>query len=172
MRNHSPLINLIACLYLAMGLSLSACGQKTFDEKLQSLYSNTVPLMQPKALAEAKNNDENLYLLDTRTQQEFAVSHLEGARFIDYDSFSMKEVQDIPKNAKVVVYCAVGYRSERVGEKLRAAGYEDVSNLYGGIFQWKNKGYPVVDQQQQPTDSVHTYNKSWSQWLERGVKVY
>jgi rhodanese-related sulfurtransferase len=153
-------------------LSLPACGQKTFDEKLQSLYSHTVPLIQPAALAEAKNIEEKLYLLDIRTEEEFAVSHLEGARFIDYDNFSMKEVQDIPKEAKVVVYCAVGYRSERVGEKLKAAGYEDVSNLYGGIFQWKNNGYPVVNQHQQPTDSVHTYNENWSQWLERGIKVY
>ncbi len=172
MHNILRLTKLIALFYLTTGAAMTACGQKTFDEKLQSLYSNTVPLIQPAALAEVKETEKNLYLLDIRTQEEFAVSHLKDARFIDYDNFNITEVQDIPKDAKVVVYCAVGYRSERVGEKLSAAGYEDVSNLYGGIFQWKNEGYPVVNQQQQPTDSVHTYNKSWAKWLERGVKVY
>ena len=153
-------------------LSLPACCQKTFDEKLQSLYSYTVPLIQPSELAEVKKAAASVYVLDVRSPEEFAVSHLEDARFIDYDNFNTKDVREIPKEAKVILYCSVGYRSERVGEKLKAAGYEDVSNLYGGIFQWKNEGYPVVNQQQQPTDSVHTYNKDWSQWLERGIKVY
>jgi rhodanese-related sulfurtransferase len=162
----------MALFYLITGMVLTACGQKNFDEKLQSLYSYTIPLIQPSELEEAKKSGNNIYLLDIRTSEEFAVSHLEDARFIDYDNFNMTEVQNIPKDGKVVLYCAVGYRSERVGEKLKAAGYEDVSNLYGGIFQWKNEGYPVVNQQRQPTVSVHTYNKNWSQWLERGIKVY
>lgn len=153
-------------------LSLPACGQETFDEKLQSLYSYTVPLIQASELEEAKKSGNNIYLLDIRSAEEFAVSHLEDARFVDYDHFNIQAVQEIPKDAKVIVYCSVGYRSERVGEKLKAAGYEDVSNLYGGIFQWKNEGYPIMNQQRQPTDSVHTYNKNWSQWLERGIKVY
>ncbi len=172
MHNIKQLTNLILFLWFMTSMALNACGQKTFDEKLQSLYSHTVPLIQPAALAEAKKETDNLYLLDIRTKEEFSVSHLENARFIDYDNFTMKQVQDIPKDAKVVVYCAVGYRSERVGEKLKAAGYEDIQNLYGGIFQWKNEGYPIVNQQKQPTDSVHTYSKNWSKWLEKGIKVY
>ena len=141
MRNILRLTKVIALFYLTAGTAMIGCGQKTFDEKLQSLYSNTVPLIQPAALAGAKEAEENLYLLDIRTREEFAVSHLKDARFIDYDKFNINQVQDIPRDAKVVVYCAVGYRSEKVGEKLKAAGYEDVSNLYGGIFQWKNEGY-------------------------------
>lgn len=171
MHNIKQLTKLMLHFYLIMGVVLTACGQKNFDEKLQSLYSYTVPLIQPSELVEVKKS-QPVYVLDIRSSEEFAVSHLEDARFIDYDHFNVKDVQEIPKDAKVVLYCSVGYRSERVGEKLKAAGYEDVSNLYGGIFQWKNEGYPVVNQQQQPTDSVHTYNKDWSQWLKRGVKVY
>lgn len=172
MHNIKHFTKLIALFLLTTGATLTACGQKNFDEKLQSLYSYTVPLIQPSELVEVKKAEKPVYVLDTRSTEEFAVSHLKDARFIDYDHFNMKDVQEIPKDAKVVVYCSVGYRSERVGEKLKAAGYKDVSNLYGGIFQWKNEGYTVVNQQQQPTDSVHTYNKDWSQWLERGVKVY
>jgi 3-mercaptopyruvate sulfurtransferase SseA len=70
------------------------------------------------------------------------------------------------------VYCSVGYRSERVGEKLQKLGYQNVYNIYGGIFEWKNEGMQVVNRQNQPTDSVHTYNKNWSKWLLKGVKVY
>ncbi|MCA6407991.1 MAG: rhodanese-like domain-containing protein, partial [Cytophagales bacterium] len=90
----------------------------------------------------------------------------------NYGSYSIEDLKKLPKNEKIIVYCSVGYRSERVGEKLQKLGYQNVYNIYGGIFEWKNEGMPVVNRQNQPTDSVHTYNKNWSKWLLKGVKVY
>lgn len=148
----------------------TACGQKTFDEKMQSLYRGTVPLIMAEEVKSKKEG--TYYLLDTRSQREFEVSHLPGAMFIDYDAFSEKDVSDIPTDAEVIIYCSVGYRSERIGEALQKMGYINVKNLYGGIFDWKNKGNQVVNATGQPTDSVHTYNARWSQWLYNGVKIY
>ncbi len=151
--------------------SLSACGQRTFDQKLETMYQNTVPLIKPAAL-DSLQQQRPVVLLDTRTPEEYAVSHLPNARFVNYDTFEVTEVADVAKDAEVIVYCAVGYRSERVGETLQQAGYRHVKNLYGGIFAWKNDGHPVVNQRGQPTDSVHTYNRNWSKWLERGIKTW
>jgi rhodanese-related sulfurtransferase len=150
-----------------------ACGQQTYDQKLKSLYKNTVPLVQPHDV-KAKLNNKDIIILDTRSAKEFSVSHLPDARFIDYDRFDISQVEDIPKDKEVVVYCSVGYRSEKIGEKLKNAGFKNVSNVYGGIFQWKNEDFEVVNQQGKITDSVHTYNKRWSKWLEegKGIKVY
>nr|WKN40242.1 rhodanese-like domain-containing protein [Tunicatimonas sp. TK19036] len=152
--------------------ALSACGQKSYEEKLESLYEHTVPLMTPQALDSLQQQKSSVTLLDTRSPEEFEVSHLQQARFIDYDSFEISELQDVSKEDTVVLYCSVGYRSERIGEKLQKAGYRHVYNLYGGIFQWKNEGKEVFTPQNQPTDSVHTYNRNWSKWLEKGTKVY
>lgn len=154
---------------LLVVLTLSSCGQKTFDEKMQSLYKNTVPLIKSDSL---EGRLDQVVLLDTRAPEEYKISHLTGARLIDYDNFDMKMVKDIPKDEEVIVYCSVGYRSERIGEKLQKAGFTNVKNLYGGIFGWKNEGNTVVGSNEQPTDSVHTYNKSWGQWLFNGIKVY
>ncbi len=151
--------------------SLSACGQRSFDQKLEAMYRNTVPLIKPAAL-DSLQQRRPVVLLDTRTPEEYAVSHLPNARFVNYDAFEVAEVSDIAKDTEVVVYCAVGYRSERVGEALQQAGYRHVQNLYGGIFAWKNAGHAVVNQRGQPTDSVHTYNRNWSKWLERGIKTW
>ena len=82
------------------------------------------------------------------------------------------KVLRIPKDAILVVYCSVGYRSEKIGEKLKALGFSKVYNLYGGIFEWSNRGYPLVDQKEQPTTKVHAFNKDWGRWLEQGTKVY
>jgi rhodanese-related sulfurtransferase len=150
-----------------------ACGQQTYDQKLQSLYSNTVSLIKPQEVKEKLNN-EDVVILDTRTAKEYSVSHLPNAKFVGYDHFDISQVEDIPKDKEIIVYCSVGYRSEKIGEKLKEAGFENVSNIYGGIFQWRNEDLDVVNQKGEVTDSVHVYNKRWGKWLEegKGIKVY
>ncbi len=152
--------------------AFSIVAQPAYDNKLKSLYRNTVKTIQPKEVKALMAKGEKIVILDTRAPEEFNVSHLAGASFLNYDSYSTADLKKIPSNAKVIVYCSVGYRSERVGEKLLKLGYKDVSNIYGGIFEWKNEGLEVVNQKSQPTDSVHTYNKNWSKWLVKGIKVY
>jgi rhodanese-related sulfurtransferase len=155
-----------------MLMTSMAYGQQSFDEKLRSMYKKTVPLIHPNDLVHMIKSDQAVVLLDTRTVDEFKVSHLHNARFVDYDYFNQKSLDDLDRNSPVVVYCAVGYRSERIGEKLLSMGFKDVRNLYGGIFEWVNESYPVENSQGIKTDSVHTYNKEWSRWLIRGTKVY
>ena len=154
---------------LLLASTLTSCGQKTYDEKLESLYKKTVPLIVADSL---ESRMSEVVILDTRAQEEFEISHLQGARFVDYEGFDLSMVDDIQKDQEVIVYCSVGYRSERIGEKLQQAGYTNVKNLYGGIFSWKNEGYDVIGPKNTPTDSVHTYNKSWGKWLIKGIKVY
>ena len=100
------------------------------------------------------------------------MSHIDGALLIDYDQFDPQMVVDYDRSKPVVVYCSVGYRSERIGEKLQEMGFENVVNLYGGIFQWKNEGFEVVDKAGDTTNLVHTYNRRWGKWLTNGEKIY
>jgi rhodanese-related sulfurtransferase len=150
---------------------MASCQTKDYKEKLESLYNHSVPVIKTQELTQEMASKE-LVILDIRSEEEYEVSSIKGARLIDYDDFSTKEVEGIDKNANVIVYCSVGYRSEKVGEKLLEMGYKNVKNLYGGIFQWKNDGFEVINSHGLPTDSVHTYNKAWSKWLLKGVRVY
>ena len=161
------------CILLAVLLStvLTVYAQtksKAYGAMLETMYKKTVPLMSVPQLKKTPN----AVLLDTRAKAEFDVSHLPNARWVGYDDFNLGRVADIPKDANVVLYCSVGYRSERVGEKLLAAGYEHVHNLYGSLFEWVNEGNPVVDNQGKPTQRVHAYSRLWGVWLNRGEKVY
>ena len=164
----------MACALIWL-LVLQACAQTTdraYDVMLKGMYSHTVPLLQPEQLNEQLSNPAKTpLLLDTRTPAEYKVSHLKGARFVAYDSFQVSQLGDVPKDTPIVVYCAVGYRSERVGEQLQQAGYKQVHNLYGGIFEWVNQGYPVYNDSGK-TDKVHAYSKTWGVWLREGEKVY
>jgi len=98
------------------------------------------------------------------------VSALQNALHVGFKNFSLKRLDTIGKSTQIVVYCSVGYRSERIAYKLHQAGYTNISNLYGGIFEWVNQGHPVYDSNGQ-TKRVHAFNKLWGQWLQRGEKV-
>tara|TARA_B100000768_G_C11171243_1_gene328804 strand:+ start:178 stop:360 length:183 start_codon:yes stop_codon:yes gene_type:complete len=50
---------------------------------------------------------------------------------------------NINKSDIIIVYCTIGYRSEKISEELKLKGYKYVYNLYGGIIQWVNKGNKV-----------------------------
>ena len=140
-----------------------------YSAMLRGLLQESVPFV---SVAQLRRQPTPPVLLDTREAPEFAVSHLRGARLVGYDNFSLATVRDIPKNAPIVVYCSVGARSEKIGVQLKQAGFTNVRNLYGGLFEWVNEGQPVVTAANQPTDRVHAYSRTWGIWLQRGEKVY
>ncbi|MFD1470208.1 rhodanese-like domain-containing protein [Hymenobacter caeli] len=142
---------------------------KLYSAMLNGLLQGSVPFV---SVVQLRQQPTPPVLLDTREAPEFAVSHLRGARLVGYSTFSLAAVQDLPKNAPIVVYCSVGARSEKIGLRLKQAGFTDVRNLYGGLFEWVNEGQPVVTAANQPTDRVHAYSPTWGIWLRRGQKVY
>ncbi|MCK4507682.1 MAG: rhodanese-like domain-containing protein [Desulfuromonadales bacterium] len=85
----------------------------------------------------------DLYLLDVRTLGEYQQARLEGARLIPIGQFT-KRLNEVPKNRPILVYCAVGSRSAQVVNYLARKGYPEIYNLYGGIYAWAQKGYPIL----------------------------
>ena len=115
--------------------------------------------------------DEPYVLLDVRTPEEYQISHLKNARFVNYNTFQVDEATDIPKDARIIVYCSIGTRSSKAGVELQSAGYTNVQNLRGGIFSWVNNGFPVFDAEGE-TNRIHAYSRFWGFWLTEGKKVY
>jgi rhodanese-related sulfurtransferase len=155
---------------------LNACAQSSdaFEKEVLSvLIRKSVPVVNPPQLARELADSNQVVLLDTRSRREYEVSHLSGATYVGYEDFDLNRLPaGITKNTPVVVYCSVGYRSEKVGEKLQQAGYSRVRNLYGGLFDWVNSGETVVDSHGKPTQKVHAYSPLWGKWLRKGEKVY
>lgn len=140
----------------------------SYEQMLNSLLKKSV---EPINVKDAKTKT-NAYFIDTRVKREFDVSHIKNAQWVGYNEFYLEKIKNIPKDAEVIVYCSVGYRSEKIGEKLEKAGYKNVKNLWGGIFQWVNDGNTVVDNQEIKTPNVHAFSKKWGVWLLKGEKVY
>jgi len=158
-------------LIICIGISVSGFAQKKLSKLLKQQNTESIPYISVEAL---QNESKNIILLDSREEKEFKTSHLKNAIYVGYDFFNLDSVQSKlkNKNSKIVVYCSLGVRSEDVAEKLKKAGYSNVYNLYGGIFEWKNNDLEVLNLIEKPTDSIHIYSKAWSKWLKKGVKVY
>jgi rhodanese-related sulfurtransferase len=103
-------------------------------------------------------------LLDVRTEAEWNVSHLAGARRVDPSASEEDAAVGISKQTPMVTYCAVGYRSGELATKLRAAGFTSVRNLEGSIFQWANEHRPLVHDGK-PVTIVHPYSSLWGRLL-------
>ena len=138
---------------------------------VNSLISNEVDTISSLVLVEKLKN-ENVLLLDAREMTEYEVSHLKGAVCIGYENPDYSVVKGMDKDMPIVVYCSVGKRSEDIGEVLEEKGFTNVLNLYGGIFDWTNKGFPVMDDNGEEVKKVHPYSSTWGVWVNNYEKDY
>ncbi len=144
--------------------------QKQFNKMLDGLLAHSVPELEAKSMA----FDSSIIYLDARELNEYQVSKIDGAQWVGYNDFSLSRVGNIDKNQPIIVYCSIGYRSEKVTEQLRANGYTNVTNMLGGLFEWANYKKAIVDSTNQPTNVVHGFDKTWGKWLNGEIikKVY
>jgi rhodanese-related sulfurtransferase len=117
-----------------------------------------------------RSDDGHPVLLDVRGGDEFAVSHLSGARHVLPDSDPKRELADLPRDQLVVAYCAAGVRSCRYLVKMSGAGFTNLANLEGAIFQWTNDGLPL-EAAGQPAKLVHACDKNWGALLREDLRV-
>ena len=157
------LLTIISCAQ-ALG-DRPKVNSEEFDKKISKTINFSIPVM---GVDELKEMQEDVILLDARPQSEYDVSHIKGAKRIGFRNIEEAVLAGIDKDEQIVVYCSIGYRSEKGGEKLKKMGFKNVYNLYGSIFEWVNQGNEVVDENEKVTEKVHTYNKRWSKWVEDG----
>jgi rhodanese-related sulfurtransferase len=164
-----PYIVLITIIFSLFAVN----AQVSLDELLKTNNINPVAYISIEELRNIQLSD-SILILDSREASEYNVSHIESAKFVGFNKFSKKDfdAQVSDKDTPIVVYCSVGIRSDRISKKLQKMGYTNVKNLYGGIFEWKNKGFPILDSTNIETENIHVYSKIWSKWSLKGVKVY
>ena len=109
-------------------------------------------------------------LLDVRAEAEYAVSHLAGARHLAPEATPFSALASVPKDAPLVTYCSVGYRSAAMAARLREAGFTNVRNLEGSIFAWANEGRPVY-RAGVAVPEVHPYDARWGLLLDKARRA-
>lgn len=126
-----------------------------------------VPQLRADDLVRQLNlsESERPVLIDVRSRDEFAVSHLPGALRAQSPREIKTAVRDIPATRPLVLYCSVGLRSSEAAQTLLDSGRTNVFNLQGSIFQWANEGRVIVSNGT-PVTVVHPYNERWGRLLD------
>jgi rhodanese-related sulfurtransferase len=73
---------------------------------------------------------EEAWVLDVRTESEFAAGHVAGALNIPLEQIRGR-LNELPRDRPIVVYCQVGQRGYMAARLLLQQGY-DVTNIAGG----------------------------------------
>jgi rhodanese-related sulfurtransferase len=127
-------VKLIKVVFLVVvGLSLvGAQGYAAPSRNISAAQARDLLVAEP-----------DIFLLDVRTPEEYQQIRLDGARLVPIDQL-LNRIGELPKDRSILVYCAVGSRSSQVANYLARLGYPAVYNLYGGIYAWQLRGYPII----------------------------
>lgn len=81
-------------------------------------------------------DQQEVFLIDVRTRQEYELGSIENAHPIELD-YLRDHLASIPRDKKIVVFCAVGLRGYVASRILMQHGFEQVYNLSGGYKTWE-----------------------------------
>lgn len=98
----------------------------------------------PKELKKKLDNNEDFFLLDVRNPNEYATTKLKRAVLIPLPQLE-SEIDNIPKNKEIIIYCHHGNRSLEAAKLLKKYGL-NVKSLVGGIDAWSRFIDPSVPQ--------------------------
>ena len=126
----------------------------------------TVSHVSTEELAYWLQQGDPVVLIDARKHEEYAVSHLTGAKRASNVEEARAALEGVTLNSPVVVYCSVGYRSSALVRDIEDLGFTKVFNLEGSIFQWANEGRSVY-RDGMKVEVVHPYDSKWGELLDR-----
>jgi rhodanese-related sulfurtransferase len=75
------------------------------------------------------------FLLDVREPEEMADGVIPGSINIPMDEVEHR-LRELPIDGEIVVICHMGLRSAYIAKRLKALGYDRVTNLSGGVNAW------------------------------------
>ena len=108
----------------------------------ENIYSTDVSVAEAVDLIKNKN----AVIIDVRTPEEFAESHLPEANNFPVDTLSqnIETIKKLQRDKPLLVYCRSGKRSARAAEKLKNLGVNSLYNLKGVIKAWSDANNPLV----------------------------
>jgi rhodanese-related sulfurtransferase len=86
---------------------------------------------------------ESATYLDVREPNEWNLGHIPKAVHIPRGNLESKVEALVPRDAKVIVYCARANRSALAADTLQTMGYTNVASLAGGWGDWVAADGPV-----------------------------
>lgn len=110
--------------------------------KKSNLASASIAQITVEALSEKLGRD-GLQVLDVRRESEWESGHIEGAIWWPLDNFKAAP-PEIDRSRPLAVHCKSGYRSMIACSLLQRAGFDNITNVTGGLDAWQQAKLPFV----------------------------
>jgi rhodanese-related sulfurtransferase len=96
-------------------------------------------------VAEELKSDHPPLVLDIRNPREWAAKHIGGSVNIPLNHFQ-ERINEVPRDRRVAVHCAGGYRSSIAAGLLHQYGITQLIEMAGGLAAWEAAQLPVVSE--------------------------
>ena len=133
-----------------------------------NIISGAMPVIDWRKLRDTDRSQ--VLLLDVRTPAEFELGTIEGAVNIPLDDLR-ERICEIPRNKKIVIFCAVGLRGYLAQRILMGRGYADVWNLSGGYQIYSLATMPVLNVRHRESSSYPTVPLRTADECRQVIKV-
>lgn len=165
-RNSAASLVILSTIFIQLGWADNFSKVK---KHLISKYPSVAMIDANKLYQELNSGQKDYLLLDVRTPQEYAVSHIHQA----YNAPNIEKALEVlqAKDRPILVYCSLGYRSAELALELQEQGFSQVTNLAGSLFEWVDKDYPIYQGDNQ-VKKVHPYNLWWGRYLRSDYRSY
>src|SRR6476620_328951 len=104
----------------------------------------TERISAPMVAEELEGADAPL-VLDIRNPREWATKHIGGSVNIPLNHLQ-ERMAEIPRNRRIAVHCAGGYRSSIAASILHQYGITNLIEMAGGLAAWEAAKLPVVSE--------------------------
>ncbi len=121
----------VSAIAVIFWLTFNSTTADASNKKLEISLEETVKLQKEGAL-----------IVDVREQSEWDQFHIPGAKLIPLGDLP-SQLNTLPKDKQIVVVCRTSRRSAEGRNILLNAGFKNVSNMAGGMTEWKENGYPI-----------------------------
>ncbi len=102
------------------------------------------PSVSPQQAIHLINREEGLFV-DLRDGGDFSAGHISDAVNIPTTKVEsrMAELEKF-RDRPIVLVCKMGQQAGAVGKQLRAAGFNQVYRMTGGMMEWNSQQLPLV----------------------------
>jgi rhodanese-related sulfurtransferase len=116
-----------------------------------TILSNLIPIPEPiqnKSSVDALKQrldwgEPALTIIDVRTRDSFNNSNIIGSISMPMDEPADLTLSSLETSRDIYVYAETDEQTAMSATKLRKAGYQNVSELIGGLSAWKKAKYPI-----------------------------
>src|SRR5918911_4997368 len=113
--------------------------EKSVEQHAREAKPGVSELAPAEVIAMHRRGEDVVYL-DVREQQEWNLFRIRGAVHVPLGAIGQRVGDVVPRDRRVVVYCARGGRSIEAADVMQSMGYSNVATLSGGIMGWVNAG--------------------------------